>query len=54
MEVKDVRELKEELEKALSEMIVKFEYETGCAVKYIDIMSGSKPSEKEVELQLEI
>jgi len=32
MEVKDVRNLKEELEKAIGEMVMSFEAETGCLI----------------------
>ena len=37
MDVKDVRNLQEELSNAMSEMVISFEAETGCVVKEIDI-----------------
>ena len=42
MDVKDVRSLKEELENAVAEMVIKFEAETGCSVEYLDILHDPK------------
>ena len=37
MEIKDVRNLQEELKKAMSEMVLSFEGQTGCIVKELNI-----------------
>lgn len=44
MEVKDVKKLKEELNKAVAEMITSFEAETGCFVEdfIIDRVGGKE------------
>jgi len=55
MEVKDVKKLKEELNKAVAEMITSFEAETGCFVEdFIIDRDGGKEWLVSVDATVEI
>ena len=55
VKVKDVRKLREELGKAVADMIMKFEAETGCFVEEFEIdRQGGKEWLVEVDVVVEV